>query len=58
MRNTSMIVVMTGMLLLAGCHGRGHGAPPGQVKHATGVNPASGHVHTPGPGPDVKVKVK
>jgi hypothetical protein len=54
MLKATLMILIVG--LVAGC-GRGHGSPPpGQVKHATGYNPASGKVHVPGPGPGAKIK--
>ncbi len=54
---TAKSLLLICVIAVAGCGpGRGKGGlPPGQVKHATGINPASGHVQTPGP---VKVKIK
>jgi hypothetical protein len=54
MRRSTAILIAVTLGLAAGCGpGRG-GPPPGQVKNATGYNPASGKIHAPAPG--VKIK--
>jgi hypothetical protein len=48
---TAKSLLLISVIAVAGCGpGRGNGGlPPGQVQHVTGVNPASGQVHVPGP---------